>query len=443
MPQIDWSYVESRVVRNAIAASFMLEMLSISDPSKLDEIEKASLRLALIWESLGKLGEKTDVTKALMNAAIVYELAGYQANATCLARQIYRSFSTSMKPSVEILASAFLQRLFLRVYSLGDLLRKEPEEMTDPFQIAVASAEALAAEGFMKASNYFLSGDVKSNAKAKEIFIDSERIFADIGRFEDYNIIRSIRSLLPVMERRSTWIFLAGALKNNQLWHRYLLLLARGTGASVLNSPSVSELWPSQIHALKKGLLTSASSKIIRMPTSAGKTRVAELSIVHTLVTEPGAKCVYIAPYRALVWELEQVFLDLFGDLGFSVSSVIGAYETDDFEQLLIGDADILVMTPEKLDLLQRAQPEFLNKVRLFILDEGHIINDNKRGIKFELLVTRLKRKLANTRFLFLSAVIPRETLEEFARWFNTETDAIIESKWRPSIQRFAKFNWM
>ena len=245
------------------------------------------------------------------------------------------------------------------------------------------------------------------------------------------------------MERRSTWnIFPTYVELQNPRWKRYLKLLARGTGQHLLRSPSVSELWPSQIAALKGGLL-STSSKIIKMPTSAGKTRVAEIAIVHSLVTNPGSKCIYVAPYKALVSELTQSFLNIFGDLGFNVSTIIGTYEADDFETLLASNADILVITPEKLDLLQRAHSDFMESVRLFVLDEGQIVEAGKRGVKFEILLTRLKRRLTNARFLFLSAVFPNETLLDFAKWFkaNPKTD-VVQSNWRPSIGRFAKFEW-
>ena len=136
------------------------------------------------------------------------------------------------------------------------------------------------------------------------------------------------------------------------------------------------------------------SNKIVKMPTSAGKTRIAELAIVYTLITNPGSKCVYIAPYRALVSELEQTFLNLLSDLGYRVSSVAGAFESDEFEELLLHDADVVVTTPEKLDLLFRTQADFFSNVQLFVLDEAHIIHDLQRGAKYELLLTRLKRKL-------------------------------------------------
>ena len=75
---------------------------------------------------------------------------------------------------------------------------------------------------------------------------------------------------------------------------------------------SISELWNSQVTAIERGVLNTASNKIVSMPTSAGKTRITELAIVHTLVNHPNAKCVYVAPYRALVSELKQSFFNLF-----------------------------------------------------------------------------------------------------------------------------------
>jgi helicase len=161
-----------------------------------------------------------------------------------------------------------------------------------------------------------------------------------------------------------------GSLVNKPRWRRYLTLLGRGTGRTVTESGSVSEVWPSQLRAIEQGLLSDSRNKIIRMPTSAGKTRVAEMAMVHTLVTAPASKCVYIAPYRALVGEIEEAFSHLFSDLGYRLSSILGTYESDDFEQLLVSDADVLVVTPEKLDLLQRFRREFLANVRLLILDE-------------------------------------------------------------------------
>lgn len=444
IPPYNWTYVPSRIVRNAIAALFGLEIVVQTESSYPSELMSAARQFAFAWESLAKLEEKTTRESALINAAVAYELAGYQANAACIARQLGRPVAQIDRPNMVEIAATFLQRLFLQVLYLADLARKEPQ-LDAHLQRSLweAAAIALAADGFAHASRYFLTGAAEQLERARQVFGEAERTFASLGLVLESNLARSVRSLLPVMRSKSTWNIFQELTASNPRWRRYLKLLARGPGVDVLRSPSVSELWPSQIDALERGLLTSNSSKVIRMPTSAGKTRIAELAIVHVLATQPGAKCVYVAPYRALVWELERSFLNLFGDLGFRVASVLGTYESDDFEQMLIGDADVLVTTPEKLDLLHRVQPEFLNGVRLFILDEGQIVHDRRRGVKFELLFTRLKTRLPNARFLFLSAVVPQEALEDFARWFNAEPEKdILTSSWRPSLQRFAKFEW-
>lgn len=443
-PKYNWTYAPSTVIRNATAATIVFEAISRSDPSRLRDLENVARQMALIWESVEKLGERTDSETAIINAAVAYEISGYQANAACLARKLSIDFSQIETPSLEAIASAFLQRYLLRVRLFSSKTRQEPTLHQDVDNLLLGdTALALAGEAFDNASRFLLGGDERCLARATEAFVASEKVYSSLGAIGQSNLVLSLRSVLPVMQLRSTWTAFPDLTKEHPRWERYLKLLARGIGDIILDSPSVSELWPSQITALSNGLLDPTISKIIKMPTSAGKTRVAELAIVHTLTTIPGSKCVYVAPYRALVYELEQSFLNLFGDLGFGVSTVVGTYESDDFEQLIASEADILVLTPEKLDLLQRAQPAFLNNVRLFIMDEGQIVHEEARGVKFELLLTRLKLRLKNARFLFLSAVVPQETLEDFAKWFRADPKKdVVVSRWRPSIQRYAKFEW-
>jgi hypothetical protein len=200
-----------------------------------------------------------------------------------------------------------------------------------------------------EASKFFLNGNEDFLKGAEERLTIAERGLAELGLVREANIALTARSLLPVMRDRSIWLALRPVLPDNSQWARYLKLLARGVGRDLYRSPSVSELWPSPIKAVQQGLLdiSAAASKVVRMPTSAGKTRIAELSMVHTLASGSGFKCIYVAPFRALVTELQQQFLELFTDLGYRVSSVLGGYETDDFEQVLVEDADVLVLTKQ------------------------------------------------------------------------------------------------
>ena len=94
------------------------------------------------------------------------------------------------------------------------------------------------------------------------------------------------------------------------------------------------------------------------------------MAIIHVLDRDPAAKCIFVAPYRALAYEVERTFSRLLGDLGFTVSTVVGSYETDDFEEFLMQTADLLIVTPKKLDLVVRLRPDILERVGLVVLDE-------------------------------------------------------------------------
>jgi superfamily II DNA/RNA helicase len=444
-PAYRWTYIAPRMVRNASAALIDLQQVALSTPTEIPSFSAEALRYANVWESLAGLGEGTTRRTALLNAAASFDLAGYEANAVCLARRLVPRAPELADISADVtgLASLFLQRMFLYVSNAAPIAHAEPDATEMAIEdLYLAAGGALLADGLRVATHGFLAGNYGRLSNAAEQLKQAEEAYAEIGAASEANLARLLRSLLPVMWQRSTWTYLAELHPTRPAWRRYLKLLARGSGKRILTSSSVSELWPSQVTALQAGLLDAQSSKIIRMPTSAGKTRVAELAIVDALLREPGAKCVYVAPFRALVSEVEQTFADLLADLGLRVSSILGTYESDQFEMLLTEDADLVVLTPEKLDLLLRLRSDFLAKVRLIVLDEGHLVHDLNRGAKFELLLTRLKLTLESPRFLVLSAVVPDRTLTDFAIWLQAGANGVITSAWRPSVQQVAALEW-
>ena len=260
--------------------------------------------------------------------------------------------------------------------------------------------------------------------------------FLKTGFYEGINVAYGIRSVLPLMMRRSTWVQLEQYSKESEVWKRYLTLLARPL------SRGVTELWPSQIKVLESDLLGSDDSAVVRLPTSGGKTRIAEMAIIDTFQRHPGTKCVFVAPYRALASEVERTLGSVLNDLGYRVSSVIGSYESDEFEEFLLRTADLLIVTPEKLDLVLRVRPEISEQFRLVVLDEVHMMDDAQRGIKFELLLTRMRHRIPTCRFLVMSAVLSDSTLQSFAAWLAGSPGKAIASDWRPTIQRRARFEW-
>ena len=440
-PDFRWRYEADRVVRNLTVLHVALarDMNGAEDP----RLRESARVAAQAWESLASLSERVDRPTALMNASLQYEIAGFQANAVCVARQATDRRHWTTDPTTAGVASAFAQRLFIRARMLGLVLKTPPTGASDEVDLLRRLSTALTADAMDHASRYFLSGDEREFTEAMDKLNTAYRSLEDAALLPDANLVSGLRSLLPQMHQRSTWRTLGGRAPGIPRWTRYLRVLARGLGSIVIDSRSISELWPSQLHALEMGLLDGIGNIVIRMPTSAGKTRVAEMAIVHTLTTRPGARALYVAPFRALVNEVTESFSNLFTDLGLAAASIVGAYEQDDVQQLSAEQDQLLVLTPEKLDLLLRLEPSIFDGVELVALDEGQLAGDPTRGAKYELLVTRLRRRLPDARFLMLSAVVPDQTLSDFAAWMRADRDrGVVTTDWRPTAQRVAALEW-
>ncbi len=195
----------------------------------------------------------------------------------------------------------------------------------------------------------------------------------------------------------------------------------------------VLELWFSQREALRQSLLDPTRLAIVvSMPTSAGKTLLAELTILQTYYNDPTGRIVYLAPTRALV---TQVSLTLQRHLGktLTVRVATPTFELDPIEEeVLTGDYEILVTTPEKLDLLVRMDHPSVQNISLVVVDEAHNINDASRGARLELLLATLRRERTETRFLLLTPFA--KNARDLTRWLGGEQGgAPIVIDWKPN----------
>ena len=208
-------------------------------------------------------------------------------------------------------------------------------------------------------------------------------------------------------------------------------------------SRSEIELWPSQVEGARRA--TDASDNlVISLPTSAGKTRIAELCILRCLID--GSRVVYVTPLRALSAQTEFALQKTFVCLGKSVSALYGSIGLSAFDEDTLRSRDIVVATPEKLDFALRNDPSLLDNVGLVILDEGHMIGLGEREIRYEVQIQRLlNRSDANKRrIVCLSAVFPNgNEFEDFVRWLRRDADgAAIRLDWRPTRLRFGEVLW-
>jgi helicase len=187
-----------------------------------------------------------------------------------------------------------------------------------------------------------------------------------------------------------------------------------------------SSLYPPQEQALSKGLL-DGRNLLVTTPTASGKTLVALIAAMNILMK--GLRVVYLTPLRALTTEKFQDFrileeLELF-DRRIKVKVASSDYSSAGRE---LAQADVIVLTNEKMDSLIRHRCEWIHEVGLFVADEVHLLGERDRGPTLEMMLTKIHKMYSQAQILALSATI--ENSNEIASWLGCE---LIESNWRPT----------
>lgn len=212
---------------------------------------------------------------------------------------------------------------------------------------------------------------------------------------------------------------------------------------SVTKQRALFELLPPQRAALQEqGLLDPASDAIvIEMPTSGGKTLLAQFKMLQALnqFEADSGWVAYIAPTRALISQITRRLRRDFSPLDIKVEQLTGAVEIDSIEEdLLSGNAeqkafDILVATPEKFQLVIRNK-KVSRPLALVVMDEAHNIGDEIRGLRIELLLATIKRECKSTNFLLLMPYV--ENAARLTRWLSPDagrTISIGTTSWKPN----------
>lgn len=96
-------------------------------------------------------------------------------------------------------------------------------------------------------------------------------------------------------------------------------------------------------------------------------------------------KVIYIAPLKALAAEIVGKFDSALKYLGVKVRELTGDMSLTKQE---IQDTHIIVSTPEKWDVVTRKTDGMMSLVNCMIIDEIHLLND-QRGLVLECLVSR------------------------------------------------------
>ncbi len=207
----------------------------------------------------------------------------------------------------------------------------------------------------------------------------------------------------------------------------------------------IFEMLPPQRRTLREGGLLGSGhrSVVISLPTSSGKTFIAEFRILQALNQFDYERgwVTYLAPTRALVNQITIRLRRDFLPLGVIVEKVSPALEVDGIEADMLTDRDerrqfrILVTTPEKLDLLVRGgwEEKIGRPLTLIVVDEAHGLASQTRGLKLELLLATINRECRYAQFLLLTPFIPNA--QDIARWLSPDSNKSIELgvEWSPN----------
>jgi hypothetical protein len=209
-------------------------------------------------------------------------------------------------------------------------------------------------------------------------------------------------------------------------------------------------VWPAQAAGIAR--LSQNSSFVLCTPTGSGKTTVATLAIVQDLFArpqrpaglehlEPDNLVLYLVPSRALAAEVENRLQQDLRGIAARPVVVTGLYggvdwgPTDAWVQT--DGPTIVICTFEKADaLLRYLGVLFLHRVRLAVIDEAHMVEQDasrledlaggsSRAFRLELLGTRLleAKDRYGFRLIALSAVAAGAA-PALARWISGDQNA-------------------
>jgi hypothetical protein len=291
-----------------------------------------------------------------------------------------------------------LTRRFRQASDIAYALLNSTRDSQDDAILLIADAVTVLT-GYMLRGRDSWERYFKALERAKKMDLDSLHLF----------IVQVMHSFGTQTMRYSIWSHL-------HLDEKYLRFL-------VSSRKNVLELWESQVEAINKGCF-SDGNVVLSLPTSSGKTLLAEFKTIDYL-TNVGKKVVYLVPTKALGQQVLRSIkpaIESIHKVAGLVMSITDKIDSDTFTK-----SDFVVMTPEKLEIMARNQPDALDNIGLVVVDEFHSISEDARGLKLDFLLYRLRKK-ENINFFMISAVIPNAI--DVAHWIQGES---ISLDWRPT----------
>lgn len=435
--------------------SILRAALSLRELDGTSELcQQAFERAGNAFESLVRNGapeaEERGFYRTIAGAA--YHLAGYSAIAYSLfgEQQISKLNANAAEAALILLILRDLDRL--RTFVKSQLLDEENSDARVSALLQEGEIESDEAISIIlntvvcRALAFFdfalQTGEVALLVSAKELLDTAIKLADTAASVSLWWIIRLCRNMIDDLWAHSLHETLSMNLPQDGA-ERYPELRRLFISSLYARKSAELELWPSQREAAKRSIDVS-DDLVVALPTSAGKTRIAEIAALMCL--SAGKRVLIVTPLRALSAQTERTFRQTFAPLGFSVSSLYGASGLSAGDEDALRSMDIIIATPEKLDFALRNDATLIDDIGLVVLDEGHLIGPTEREIRYEILVQKLLRRVdADTRrIICLSAILPDgQQLEDLTAWIRSDVEGEpVRSSWRPTRQRFGTLVW-
>ncbi len=316
----------------------------------------------------------------------------------------------------------------------------------DPLEAKRSALELIAIYHLAKAADvlaHFITDGVVEDSFQIQPVLDShfDRAIAacDTAQLVELGpLTRLLARAAAQMEANSLWTVTRAV--NSRVTKFVRELVSRGRGDRAL-----FDVLPPQRRTLaERGLLgSSRRAVVVSLPTSSGKTLIAQFRMLQALNQFDDRKgwVAYLAPSRALVNQVTRQLRRDFQPLGVVVERVSPAMEVNGIEAGVLAEEQsdaqfrVLVATPEKFDLMLRQgwEEKIGRPLTLVVVDEAHTIQDSERGLRLELLLATINRECREAQFLLLTPFI--QNAREVARWLgglNSE-DISLGVDWQPN----------
>ena len=304
-PRTRWPHfrpkLDERLTYSAnIMISRGLDLIEVPEYRAL--AEQIITRGAEALEFLCEVGRiKGSLPDALLKSAIAYHIVGHHARSYVLMQKFGRLEAEGdfFSELVVALIQRDLAAARNQTFAIFDSPHFEDETVVDALVSGeLADDDAIANLGrrsIAAAISLYLEYLKDGKTSILEHAIILCRGVAELGRDAHHVDLwwfgRAVEKLLVDLGNSSFWTAFGEIASENPV-RQYI-------EGNITRKPALTSLWPSQLKALTLINHPDAPSFCVRMPTSAGKTKIAEFTILRAIVdhlSEPDTKCIYIAP---------------------------------------------------------------------------------------------------------------------------------------------------